>query len=90
MSSTILGRRTSLLPKPPPQHLITHEELEKTEERMLRAPTREAWKRIGVRKHYGVCIPMFGTKTKEGCGIGEYLDLKPLCKQFIYVPINMR
>lgn len=70
------------MPKPPPTHLINHEELPKTEERMLRGPTREAWKKIGVKKHYGVCIPMFGLKTKDSCGVGEYLDLNPLGKSY--------
>lgn len=72
------SRRGSLMPKPPPTHLISHEELPKTEERMLRGPTATAWKKIGVRKHFGICVPLFGLKTKESCGLGEYLDLKPL------------
>lgn len=66
------------MPKPPPTHLINHEELQKTEERMLKGPTSTAWKKIGVRKHFGICVPLFGLKSKDSCGVGEFLDLNPL------------
>ena len=72
------SRRGSLMPKPPPTQLIRNEDPEKTKERMLRGPTAGAWKKIGVGKHFGMCVPLFGLKTKESCGIGEYLDLIPM------------
>lgn len=66
------------MPKPAPQHLINREEAAKTEARLLQTPADKAWKRIGVRNHYGLCIPLFGAKTQESGGIGEFMDLIPL------------
>lgn len=45
---------------------------------MLKGPTGAAWKKIGARKHFGICVPLFGLKTKESCGVGEFLDINPL------------
>lgn len=37
-----------------------------------------AWKSIGVKHHHGINLPLFSLHTKNSCGIGEFLDLKPV------------
>lgn len=39
--------------------------------------THHAWEKIGLRHHHGVNTPLFSLKTKNSCGIGEFLDLLP-------------
>ena len=36
------------------------------------------WKRVGVRSHHGICLPLFSLRTKNGCGIGDFGNLLPL------------
>ncbi len=36
------------------------------------------WKKIGIKHHHGVCIPLFALHSRMSCGIGEYPDLLPL------------
>jgi 4-alpha-glucanotransferase len=36
------------------------------------------WKKIGIKHHHGINIPLFALKTLESSGIGEYLDLLPM------------
>lgn len=36
------------------------------------------WNAIGVRPHHGINTPLFSLKSKNSCGIGEFLDLLPL------------
>lgn len=36
------------------------------------------WEQIGRRHHHGICVPLFSLRTKNSCGIGEFLDLIPL------------
>lgn len=38
------------------------------------------WKKIGIRHHHGINIPLFSIKSQNSSGIGEYLDLLPLIK----------
>jgi len=38
----------------------------------------KAWKRVGIKHHHGVNVPLFSLHTKKSCGVGEYLDLLPL------------
>ncbi len=40
--------------------------------------TGEAWKKIGFHPHHGICLILSGLRTKNSCGIGEFLDLLPL------------
>jgi len=54
------------------------------EKNLLQSPTGSHWKRIGVRHHHGINLPLFSLKSKESCGIGEYPDLIPIlnwCKE---------
>jgi len=37
--------------------------------------TSEHWKNIGVFPHHGFMLPLFSLRTKNSCGIGEFLDL---------------
>jgi len=48
------------------------------EEKILASKAGHLWKKVGVRKHHGINIPLFALFTKKSCGIGEYLDLLPL------------
>jgi len=36
------------------------------------------WKKIGQRSHHGICLPLSALRSKQSCGIGEFLDLIPL------------
>lgn len=36
------------------------------------------WKKIGVRHHHGIAVPLFSLHSTNSCGIGEYPDLIPL------------
>ncbi|MEX1012936.1 MAG: 4-alpha-glucanotransferase [Waddliaceae bacterium] len=36
------------------------------------------WKKIGIKPHHGVCIPLFSLHSQESCGIGEFPDLLPI------------
>lgn len=55
-----------------------------------------AWQTIGIKHHHGINLPLFSLHTKNSCGIGEYLDLKPVidwCKTIGFdiiqiLPIN--
>ncbi len=40
--------------------------------------TAPHWRRIGVRPHHGICLPLFSLRTKKSCGIGDFGDLLPL------------
>eukprot|EP01119_Soliformovum_irregulare_P015757 TRINITY_DN4485_c0_g1_i1.p1 TRINITY_DN4485_c0_g1~~TRINITY_DN4485_c0_g1_i1.p1 ORF type:complete len:610 (+),score=195.40 TRINITY_DN4485_c0_g1_i1:237-1832(+) len=44
----------------------------------MKTPAAEQWKKVGIKHHHGVNVPVFSLKTKESSGIGEYLDLIPL------------
>lgn len=45
---------------------------------MLSSPSGPAWKIIEVKPHHGINLPLFSLHTKDSCGIGEFLDLKPV------------
>jgi 4-alpha-glucanotransferase len=36
------------------------------------------WKKISVKPHHGINIPLFSIHSTKSCGIGEFLDLKLL------------
>ncbi|MBF8262662.1 MAG: malQ [Parachlamydiales bacterium] len=40
--------------------------------------TASHWKRIGVRPHHGICLPLASLRTHNSCGIGDFGDLLPL------------
>ena len=40
--------------------------------------TGPAWKNIGIKQHHGINLPLFSLHSKNSCGIGEFLDLKPV------------
>lgn len=40
--------------------------------------TYNAFKRIGIKHHHGINIPLFSIHTKKSSGIGEFFDLFPL------------
>ncbi|WP_420422266.1 4-alpha-glucanotransferase [Simkania sp.] len=40
--------------------------------------TYDAWKRVGIRAHHGINIPLFSIHTHKSCGVGEFYDLLPL------------
>lgn len=48
------------------------------------SPAGHHWKKIGIRHHHGICLPLFSLRTESGLGIGEFSDLIPLihwCKE---------
>ncbi len=40
--------------------------------------TDEHWKKIGLRHHHGIALPISALRTKKSCGIGEFYDLLPI------------
>ncbi len=38
------------------------------------------WRKIGVRHHHGICLPLFSLHSATSSGVGEFLDLLPLIK----------
>lgn len=53
--------------------MMTH--LENT---LLRTPAAEHWKKIGIRHHHGIALPLFSLRTENGEGIGTFADLRLL------------
>ncbi len=43
-------------------------------------PAAKAWKKVGIRHHHGIDVPLFSLHSQKSCGIGEYPDLIPLIK----------
>lgn len=65
------------------QHIA--ETLEKTD-------TAAHWKRVGIRDHRGIDVPLFSLHSKNSCGIGEYTDIIPLlswCKKIGFDVIQL-
>lgn len=42
------------------------------------SPSGASWKKVGIREHHGIDVPLFSLHTKQSCGVGEILDLIPL------------
>jgi len=40
--------------------------------------TEAHWRKIGLRPHHGIAVPLASLRTKKSCGIGEFKDLIPL------------
>jgi len=40
--------------------------------------TGNAWKKVGIRHHHGINVPLASIRTENSSGIGEFLDLLPL------------
>lgn len=38
------------------------------------------WKKVGIRHHHGINLPLFSLHSRASGGIGEYLDLIPLIR----------
>lgn len=47
---------------------------------LLHTLAGEHWRRIGVKHHHGINLPLFSLHSDNSCGIGEYPDLIPLIK----------
>ena len=45
---------------------------------LLKTEASRQWKKVGVRQHHGICVPLSALHSEKSCGIGEYLDLLPL------------
>lgn len=45
---------------------------------LLNTPAASQWKKIGIKPHHGIDIPLFALHSQTSCGIGEYPDLLPL------------
>ncbi len=42
------------------------------------AATKDHWERIGVKKRFGICAPLFSLRTLRDAGVGDIGDLYPL------------
>jgi 4-alpha-glucanotransferase len=50
------------------------------------------WQKIGLSPHHGISVALSSLRTKQSCGIGEFLDLIPLidwCKKVGFDCIQM-
>jgi 4-alpha-glucanotransferase len=47
-------------------------------EHLLQTPAAQEWKKIGIRHHHGINVPLFALRSKTSGGIGEFNDLIPL------------
>ena len=45
---------------------------------LAHAASRSHWERIGVRRRFGVCVPLFSLRSNRGCGVGDVGDLADL------------
>lgn len=52
--------------------------MEKLREQLLSSSSRHLWEKIGVYHHHGIDVSLGALRTKNSCGIGEYLDLLPM------------
>ncbi|MBA3816224.1 MAG: 4-alpha-glucanotransferase [Parachlamydiaceae bacterium] len=55
-----------------------------TKLQLLSTPAADHWKKIGIRHHHGINLPLFSLHSQNSCGIGEYPDLLPMitwCRQ---------
>ncbi len=48
------------------------------EQALSQTPCGPLWKKIGVRSHNGIALPLSAVHSAHSCGIGEFLDLLPL------------
>lgn len=49
-------------------------------ETLLHSLAGEQWRRIGIRHHHGINLPLFSLHSQKSSGIGEYPDLIPMIK----------
>lgn len=47
-------------------------------EKLLASPAGFQWKKVAIRSHHGIVIPLFSLHSQSSCGIGEYPDLIPV------------
>jgi len=45
---------------------------------LLKAPSKDKWKKIRTQKRAGILVPLFSVYSKKSVGIGEFRDLKLL------------
>jgi len=45
---------------------------------MLETPSKDHWKKIGLKRRAGVAVPLFSLYSNNSLGIGEFPDLKLL------------
>lgn len=52
--------------------------MQKNQLSLLETKAGNEWRKIGVKQHHGVNIPLFSLYSQKSCGIGEFTDLSPL------------
>ncbi|MBS0620135.1 MAG: 4-alpha-glucanotransferase [Verrucomicrobia bacterium] len=48
------------------------------DEKLLSSLMGPQWKRIGIKPHHGIDLPLASLRSANSCGIGEFFDLIPL------------
>lgn len=48
------------------------------EEKLFSSAFQSQWKKIGIRHHHGIALPLSALRSNQSCGIGEFLDLLSL------------
>ncbi|MCB1072524.1 MAG: 4-alpha-glucanotransferase [Chlamydiia bacterium] len=45
---------------------------------LLQTKAGKGWKKVGIKHHHGIQVPLLSLWTHQSCGNGEFLDLIPL------------
>lgn len=45
---------------------------------LAQTPAASHWKKVGIRHHHGINLPLFSLHSSTSCGIGDFLDLLPM------------
>lgn len=53
-------------------------DIQEVNKKILESPLASLWETIGICHHHGMALMLGSLRTKNSCGIGEYLDLLPL------------
>lgn len=62
------------------------------ESALFSSPAALSWKKIGIRQHHGINLPLFSLHSSKSSGIGEFFDLLPLlpwCKKIGFDVIQL-
>ncbi len=54
------------------------ENLKSLEQRLVSGPAGPQWRKFGVERRAGVCVPLFSLRSERGLGIGDVADLRDL------------
>lgn len=56
---------------------------------LIHSPAAKQWKRVGIKHHHGIAIPLFSIHSHLSYGIGEYPDLSLLIEWCASIGFNV-